>query len=127
MTCVFCRHEQDPWNEDTLEQLETYLREANRLARERSYLRFVSTTEETYGDLAYGMGPYDESFTHYVEACDAVSKQIATARGAWLRYVEILDKVEDRLYELPTPNDIIQYSEYIAEEWRKRGNQVAQP
>ena len=99
---------------DSPEQVEGLLSQVEELAAKRDYKLFLGRAKEHRGEMAFEAGKYDEAFANFAQACHYLAEYHSNF------YRRFLNKVENKLYELPW-EEIPKYCDLLIEYWKKQG------
>jgi len=105
---------------DSDEQVEAYLRQAEKFAEEGGYKFFVARMEAHRGDLAFEAGNHRKAFDHYVKACHRFTEYHTDF------YIRFLSEVEEKLYSLPM-EVIPAHCDQMIKYWRQQGLESKYP
>lgn len=81
------------------------IEESNRLAEEHGFTYLRAKNMRTMGDIRYLAGQMEKAFDAYFEACRLMAKAREQRKGSAIllqrRYEDILDRLQERLHDLP--------------------------
>ncbi|MBN1659470.1 MAG: tetratricopeptide repeat protein [Anaerolineae bacterium] len=97
------------------------------LACQRILYPAQSTEYEGQGDAAFDEKKYPEAFDFYLEACEAIGRVTSASFQNYEHYMDVVNKIERRLYDLGSLNEALHWSEYIEEMWHRRNQTVDHP
>ena len=70
---------------------------------------------------------FDRAFNLYVRALQLAGRGTAFSHERYLRYMNLVTKLERRFYDLPDMKLIHEYSQYVQTEWLSTGESVSHP
>jgi len=99
---------------DSPEQIERLLSQVEELAAKRDYKLFLGRVKEHRGEMALEVGKYEEAFANFAQACHHLAEYHPDF------YRRFLNKMENKLYELPW-KEIPKYCDLLIEYWKEHG------
>lgn len=83
--------------------------------------------EESGADAAFAVSNYEGAFRKYVEACHHSALRANDTYANYEIYAKLVAKLERRLYDLESPEDVQKYCDFIEEAWLEYRHAIEHP